>query len=335
MAQSNKEALFSEFSGFIEKYVLQPIVDYALQKGDNYTVEELSAVLDLPTKSSLNLPATRPVVGVTIPSAVSPSGGKTAVTGKRTTKSISDDQKCLYVFTKGKRGGEGCSSRRREGHLTCGTHQKYEDKVRSTAPNPISSVPPISAPLTGPSLPNGNKIVTPLPTPPQVKITVSSIGDGFFYEPNSNIIIRQGPDKTHVACGDYDKESQTIMPLTEAQIEYCISRNIAYVKPGVEAQQQLPPGAHAKITNELQKEAGAPAAMPKIGALTMTTKAVAPKIPLLPKVGQLNMPSGMPSVMPSGMSTRIPVVPNVTNMPNVPHVSNEPDDDEEDYEEEE
>lgn len=308
MEQTFEGLMYEGYCDMVRTHVLAPIVDHMTKKGATCSVEEFEAILKLPVRTTQIAKPISSMGGIAIPSAVPSMGAKTQA--KRSTKPISENNQCLYEFSKGAKSGQKCTSRRREGYLTCGTHSRYDDKVSkmnpSTGTTPQGQAttmpPPIAAPLMGmstmPAMPN--KTVAAMPTQAQERISVVNINDGFYYEAKSNMIFRQGPNAVPFACGNYNKANISIEPLTEAQVEECTRRGISYVDASVE----LPP-LPADTQNKIN--AASKTNVPAIGSVSGSAPSLLPKI-------------GMPGASMPGMQTMSGMsgMQTMSGMPSMP-----------------
>jgi len=362
---TNESAVFNGMSDLLRNHVLTPICQHLAQKGIHVSVEELASVLKLPASTAAP-PAPQmsafgqgvPPVATAPPSLMGLPGlgmpltqaGKHA--GKKgPTAPVPDNERCQYVFTRGRNKGQRCPVRAESGQHFCGGC-----KGKKSAQNQLQTggvgggmiampgqfagqmMPNIPGTMPGQpaGLPNMMGQLNPAMAQPQqgnkIRLQVVPLGNGVYHEKSHNLAIKTGEQPgQHICCGIYDPQTATIRALTPDKIEICKQLNLTYVDPSTQGStpaqatpQPLPGGLPA-----LGPMQGLPATGQQIQMGGLPTAGQQIQMGGLPTAGQQIQMGGLPAVgqqslMQPGMGG-LPAVGQqiATGLPNVPALSSQ------------
>lgn len=172
--------------------ILHQLVEYLntreKDKGE-YTVEELISALESP--------------GVPLANADARKG-----TRRSQAAIVPDDQRCAYIFTRGRNKNERCPNRREPGQPFCSSCKGK--KTAQTRQDVAAAVP--DAPKS------------------TIKLQVRNLSEGLYLETNHNLVLKPAKEANrYICCGVHDPETGKTRDLDQEEKEICKRLGLSYV----------------------------------------------------------------------------------------------------------
>jgi hypothetical protein len=245
---TNLTAFTNGVADFARDYILRPLTEYLTGRGIPVSLEELSGVLNLPSR-----PVGNPAVGGNVagmPPAMlaatypnhtgngnNPPYLPHFASGAR--PGVNGQQLCVYEYRRGAPQGTICNKPCPPGSNLCKAHSKTSKGKAAAVPNgipgmqgyfPAVALPPGYNPPTMPGMPSAEGPAQP----GDLSVVNFDESKGLYREPIHNLIVTRLPDGEHIAVVGYfnPTEGKLIYHLTEQQKATASSLGLVVLPPG-------------------------------------------------------------------------------------------------------
>lgn len=373
---TNESVLFQGLSNLVRQNLLPAIVQHLATKGVQVSVDELANVLKLAPNTAVVAPqqlsaaSVAPSFNMGVPSmgttpgfggiaSATPSlmgmggmplsigGGGGAKKGSKKNTATApppENERCQYVFTRGRNKNDRCPNRCEPGHPFCSGckgKKTAQDQLTRGAPGANSSgaapglpgVLPSLGAVPGVQTGNGTfnqlnpslagTLAAPVQEPP--KLQVKSIGDGLYHEVKHNLVIKTGNQPgSYICCGVIDPKTNITSPLTADKIEICKQFNLSYVDPSKANGTPVEQSASVSVTGQVLPNVSQQ--LPGVNGNMSAPPQVNMSLPGLPTVAanSAGVLSGLPTINGVGV---LPGVPAITDNRSADEPIDDDDDD--------
>lgn len=324
--QSQINQTVESISPLIINGVVKPIVDYLTSKGITITTEEICKNILLIPAKAIAAPPTTPVLmpsflsNGNVPMATSltsQAGGSRR--GRKVAGSVSEDERCIYILTRGQHKGQLCPNPREENAPLC--KQCLTKKGAAKYLNPGAQTP--SGNNSGSGALPGGFLPPPVRNPHKMQAIPIKGSNNLLRTVPDGFIVEVQQDGSVVVLKIQKEENGEIRELTPEEREYAKSRGI-----GVLCEKNAPsippfPGAAPSISTSSNNQSQVPP-VPDIPNIPGFQNSNTPPVPSIGNSAVPNIPQISQHIIPQMQQGPPPVPQMQPGAPPVPQIPQGP-----------
>ena len=319
MADTNMNVFVNSCAGYVNTYILGPIVQHLTGRGVATSVDELAGVLQLPVARSPVTP-TPAIPAMAFGGAVPAMAPAVAPTSRKSTATtqVAPGRTCMYQFKRGENKGKYCGKGTAPGCEFCNSCLKTRKNItKEMAAGAAPGAAPAMGAIPGMAgLPPGYAAPVPAaPTQPgQLSVVAYDESKGWFEEPTHNFIVYQVSPGVIAALGRLNTTRDKIVPLTLQEQEVAQSIGLVLSENNTPAAAPAVPAIPAVVPP-------VPAAVPAIPTAVPAVPTIVPNIPQagLAPTGAPALPVIAPLIGVAPAAS--PVATGVPQIPGIPQIN--------------